>query len=83
MKVKLGADDAGHLTAYSNEFTVNKGAYFLLGFIPIIRALLMLSGSYNIPNVDAMARLVYTNNASGGVARGAGPPQVTLLLNRL
>jgi aldehyde oxidoreductase len=80
MKVKLGADSKGHLTAYCNELTINKGAYYLLGFIPVIRALLMFSSSYNIPNIDANARLVYTNNASGGVARGAGPPQTTFAL---
>ena len=80
MKVKLGADFAGHLTAYSNEFTVNKGAYFLLGPIVPTRALHMLNGSYNIPNVDALIKLAYTNNASGGAARGAGPPQVIFAL---
>ena len=40
----------------------------------------MLSGSYNIPNINALARLVYTNNPAGGAARGAGPPQVTFAL---
>jgi aldehyde oxidoreductase len=80
MKVKLGADKNGRLTAYANEFTVNKGAYFLLGPIIPTRSLLMLSGSYNLPNVDALVKLVYTNNASGGAARGAGPPQVIFAL---
>jgi len=80
MKVKLGADASGHLTAYVNEFTVDKGAYFILGFIPIIRSLIMLSGAYNIPDVFALSRLVYTNNGYGGVARGAGPPQTTFAL---
>jgi aldehyde oxidoreductase len=40
----------------------------------------MLSGSYHIPHIDALARLVYTNNAAGGAARGAGPPQVAFAL---
>jgi aldehyde oxidoreductase len=40
----------------------------------------MLSGAYHIPNINALARLVYTNNAAGGAARGAGPPQVTFAL---
>jgi aldehyde oxidoreductase len=40
----------------------------------------MLSGSYYIPNINALARLVYTNNPAGGAARGAGPPQVTFAL---
>jgi aldehyde oxidoreductase len=80
MKVKLGADATGHLTTYINEMTVNKGAYFVLGFIPINRALMMFSGGYHIPDIYAFSKLVYTNNASGGVARGAGPPQATFAL---
>jgi aldehyde oxidoreductase len=80
MKVKLGADADGHLTAYTNEFTIDKGAYFLLGPVIPLRALHMLSGSYNIPNIHAMAKLAYTNNASGGAARGAGLPQVIFAL---
>ena len=40
----------------------------------------MLSGSYDIPNLEAAARLVYTNNPPGGAARGAGPPQVNFAL---
>jgi len=80
MKVKLGAGASGHLTAYVNEFTADKGAYFILGFIPIIRSLMMFCGAYNIPDVFGVGRLVYTNNAYGGVARGAGPPQTTFAL---
>jgi aldehyde oxidoreductase len=76
MKVKLGADASGKLTAYTNDFTVNKGAYFLTGPIIPLRGLHMLSGSYSIPNIYATAKAAYTNNASGGAARGAGPPQV-------
>jgi aldehyde oxidoreductase len=80
MKVKLGADKDGKLTAYANDFVVNNGAYQIIGIVVIIRALEMLSGAYNIPNVDTLARLVYTNNAAGGAARGAGPPQVNFAL---
>jgi aldehyde oxidoreductase len=83
MKAKLAADPKGNLTAYSNEFMLNKGAYFLLGPIMPGRALHMLNGSYNIPNIYAMAKLAYTNNASGGAARGAGPPQVMFALESL
>jgi aldehyde oxidoreductase len=83
MQAKLGADAKGNLTFYSNEFMLNKGAYFLLGHIMPTRALLMLNGSYNIPNVYAMAKMAYTNNSSGGAARGAGPPQVMFALESL
>ncbi len=80
MKVKLAADKEGNLTAYANDFVVENGAYMILGIIVISRALEMLSGAYNIPHIDAMSRLVYTNNPAGGAARGAGPPQVNFAL---
>ncbi|MBI5571190.1 MAG: TusE/DsrC/DsvC family sulfur relay protein [Desulfomonile tiedjei] len=80
MDVRLGADREGRLTAYTIDFTVENGAYTSAGQSIVIRALYMLSGSYNIPHVNALGKLVYTNNAWGGAARGAGPPQVNFAL---
>ena len=80
MQVKLGADKKGYLTGYANDFTVNKGAYFLLGPIIPKRAFHMFNGSYNIPDVHGTCKVAYTNNISGGAARGAGPPQVIFAL---
>ena len=80
MNVRLGADSQGKLTAYCNDYLVDKGAYYSIGHVVVHRSLLMLSGSYNIPNIDARARLVYTNNPWGSAARGAGPPQVNFAL---
>ncbi len=80
MKLKLAADKNGKLTAYLNDFVINNGVYQILGIVIGMRALYMLSGAYNIPNVKALASLVYTNNSAGGAARGAGPPQVTFAL---
>ncbi|EFK11738.1 aldehyde oxidase and xanthine dehydrogenase, molybdopterin binding domain protein [delta proteobacterium NaphS2] len=78
MKVQLGSNGKGFLTGYTNDFAVNKGAYFV--FTPDTRALHMLSGVYHIPNVQGLAKLVYTNNAFGGSARGPGATQVTFAL---
>jgi aldehyde oxidoreductase len=83
MKVKVAANKKGILTAYRNEFTINKGAYFALGPIPATRALLMFSGAYNIPNIYALAKLSYTNQGYGGAARGAGPPQTTFAMESI
>jgi aldehyde oxidoreductase len=80
MKVKLGVDAQGHITGYDLDLTVNKGAYFILGFIPIVRSMLMLSSAYNMPEINMLGKLVYTNNGYGGVARGAGPPQTQFAL---
>lgn len=80
MKVRLGADAEGKLTAYAIDFTVDNGAYHSNGNVMVYRALQMLSGSYYIPNIKASNRLVYTNNPWGSAARGAGPPQVNFAL---
>jgi aldehyde oxidoreductase len=80
MAVKLGCDKEGKLTGFDIDFIVDNGAYMGLGMVVCLRSLRMLSGSYNIPNVNALARLVCTNNPAGGSARGAGPPQIAFAL---
>jgi aldehyde oxidoreductase len=80
MKVRIGADGQGKLTAYANDFTVNNGAYHSNGNVIVNRGLWMLSGSYYIPTIKAMGRLVYTNSIFGSSARGAGPPQANYAL---
>jgi len=75
MLVKIGADKDGRFTAYWADFLINKGSYFVMGGLTIGRTLHMLSSAYSFPNMWARCRLVYTNNASGAAARGAGPPQ--------
>jgi aldehyde oxidoreductase len=74
-RVCLGADREGKITAYTTDFDVEGGAYSFGGRVYVLRSLQMLSGPYDIPHVRAFARLYKTNNASGGAARGAGPPQ--------
>jgi aldehyde oxidoreductase len=75
MKVRLGADEKGKLTGCEIYAIAEKGAYTSTGDMAIMRSLGMLSGGYNIPNMFAEFKLVYTNNIWGGSARGAGPPQ--------
>ena len=50
MKVKLAADAEGHLTAFFCDFTMDKGAYTVNGPVILGRAIMMIQGSYNIPN---------------------------------
>jgi aldehyde oxidoreductase len=80
MKVRLGADQKGKLTAFAIDLIVDNGAYHSIGDRILTRALLMLSGSYYIPCVKALGKLVYTNNPWGSAARGAGPPQANFAL---
>lgn len=80
MNIELGADEKGVLTGMILDFVTENGAHLSIGPVVVDRALGMLSGAYNIPNVKCDAKLVYTNNAWGGAARGAGPPQVNFAL---
>ena len=75
MKVKMGADAEGRLTALDIDMLVDNGAYISNGVMVVFRALLMMCSSYHFPNVNGLGRLVYTNNPWGSAARGAGPPQ--------
>jgi len=75
MKVKLAADADGRMTAFFCDFTMNKGAYTVNGPVILGRAIMMIQGSYHIPNLKVFGKNVYTNNSFTGSARGAGPPQ--------
>jgi aldehyde oxidoreductase len=75
MKIKMAADANGKIVALFDDLLINKGAYSAIGITPLVRSLHMLQGSYHIPNIQALGRIVYTNNGFGGAARGAGPPQ--------
>ena len=80
MTVRLGADKDGNFTGFQIDFIVENGAHSSIGPVILDRSIEMLSGSYRIPHVKADGKLVYTNDAWGGAARGAGPPQTTFAL---
>ena len=66
--------------AYCNDFTIDKGAYTLLGLnvhaaLPLYAEWLLLHSQCH-----GLGRSVYTNNAFGSAARGAGPPQTNFAL---
>ncbi len=78
LNIKLAADAGGHITACTNDFTVDKGAYTLMGASAMMRTIYMMQGPYYFPNIKALGRTVYTNNAFGGAARGRGPAAIHL-----
>ena len=82
MKVRLGADAQGKLTAFAIDFIVNNGAYHSNGNVIVYRALRMLSGSYYIPTIKAMGRLVYTNSICGPRRGGPDRRRPTMPLSR-
>ena len=75
MQVKLGCDKDGKLTAFDIDFIVDNGAYMNIGIYVFFRCLWMLSGSYNIPNVNALApaRLHEQSGRRRGPGGGAAP----------
>jgi aldehyde oxidoreductase len=77
VQTKLAADADGHMTALFCDWLMNKGAYTLNGPVLLGRSIMMLQGSYHIPNLKVLGQSIYTNNAFTGSARGAGPPQTT------
>lgn len=80
MNVRIGATKDGKITVLDMDYIVENGAYMSLGIGIMMRSQQMLSGSYDFENVRSYAMLVYTNNAWGGAARGAGPPQVNFAI---
>ena len=82
MRVRLGADAGGKITAYDIDYDMVNGAHTSVGSVTMDRTIDMLSSSYDLPNVKAGGRLVYTNDIWGGAFRGAGPPQVNFALER-
>ncbi|MFT5502480.1 MAG: CO/xanthine dehydrogenase Mo-binding subunit [Gammaproteobacteria bacterium] len=77
IKMKTGAKQDGTILARECHVIVDCGAYAddspgVMGY-----ALLMSKGPYDIKNVRAEGKLVYTNKLRFGAFRGFGNPQVT------
>jgi molybdopterin biosynthesis enzyme len=53
MEVQLGADADGKITAYTNSIIAENGAHTSVGVVIMDRAIEMLGGAYNLPNVQA------------------------------
>ena len=73
-----GADKDGRLKAVKAEILSDTGCYASYGPSIVTRAVVHCAGPYNVPNVQAHGRLVYTNNPVCGAMRGFGVPQVAI-----
>ena len=84
LKVKLAADAGGHITACFNDFTVDKGAYTLLGPSAMMRTIYMMQGPYYFPNIKALwARLFIPTMPSGALPAARARPNPPLPWNPL
>lgn len=80
MDYTVCCDKDGNLTLVQAEIVGDTGAYASVGMKVLERAAGHATGAYNVPNVDIVARTVYTNNIPSGAMRGFGVNQVTFAL---
>ena len=75
MKVKLGADKDGKITAMETDWSVDHGPYSEFGDLLTLRGAQFIGAGYGIPNIRGMGRTVCTNHAWGSAFRAYGSPQ--------
>ena len=75
MDYKIGATKNGKLTAVKLEAYGDTGAYMSVGTKVLERVAGHATGGYFVPNVDILAKTIYTNNIPCGAMRGFGANQ--------
>lgn len=75
MDYKIGATKNGKLTAVKLETYGDTGAYMSVGTKVLERVAGHATGGYFVPNVDIIAKTIYTNNIPCGAMRGFGANQ--------
>jgi carbon-monoxide dehydrogenase large subunit len=82
---RLAVDEAGRFTALSMTYDADLGAYIspVAVFANINNPLQSLTGCYAIPAAHAVFRMMHTHAVPTGPYRGAGRPEMALLVERL
>jgi selenium-dependent xanthine dehydrogenase len=75
LQYTVGADADGHLLAVRVRIVGDTGGYAGTGGKCLLRAACHSCGPYRVPNVDAEAKAVFTNNPTSGAMRGFGTNQ--------
>jgi CO/xanthine dehydrogenase Mo-binding subunit/aerobic-type carbon monoxide dehydrogenase small subunit (CoxS/CutS family) len=83
IRVRMGCDAHGRLTAVDLAADFNTGAYASWGSTVANRVPVHASGPYAVANVRAVTRAVYTHNAIAGAFRGFGLPQTVVVSEAL
>jgi aerobic carbon-monoxide dehydrogenase large subunit len=85
MRGRLAVDAAGRFTALSMQYDADLGAYIspVAVFAAVNNPLQSLTGCYAIPAAHAVLRTMHTNAVPTGPYRGAGRPEMALLVERL
>jgi carbon-monoxide dehydrogenase large subunit len=81
---EMAMDENGRFLAMRVDLLANMGAY-LSQYAPSIPegGLTMLTGLYDIPNLYALCRGIYTHTVTVDAYRGAGRPEAAYLVERL
>jgi carbon-monoxide dehydrogenase large subunit len=82
---RLALDGEGRFTALEMQYDADIGAYItpVAVFAAINNPLQSLTGCYAIPAARARFRMVHTHSVPTGPYRGAGRPEMALLVERL
>jgi aldehyde oxidoreductase len=80
LRYTAGCDEVGRLTAVRTRIVGDTGAYASVGAKVLERAAGHSCGPYRVPNIDAEARTVYTNNPPCGAMRGFGANQAAFAI---
>jgi carbon-monoxide dehydrogenase large subunit len=85
LRGRLAVDEAGRFTAISMCYDADLGAYIspVAVFANINNPLQSLTGCYAIPAAHAVFRMMHTHAVPTGPYRGAGRPEMALLVERL
>jgi len=82
---KMGFDADNNIVGFQVDTIANLGAYMSLfsSAVPTYLYATLLSGQYNITNIHANVRAVYTNTTPVDAYRGAGRPEAAYLIERM
>lgn len=76
IKYTTAADKEGRLLGIKADLLLDGGAYSSYGPGVALRAAIHATGPYKVPNVEVVARRVFTNKPPCAAMRGFGTPQV-------
>jgi carbon-monoxide dehydrogenase large subunit len=84
-KAKMAFDENHKITGFKIDTMANLGAYMSLfsSAVPTYLYATLLSGQYDIANIHANVRAIYTTTVPVDAYRGAGRPEATYLVERM
>ena len=80
--ITIGGTREGRVLAYQLAVVQDSGAYPRMGSLLPFMTMMMLTGTYDIPNAAFSSRSVITNTVPVGAYRGAGRPEAAAAIER-